>query len=44
MLDDAALKRFLAADMAFHLLIVRTAGNERIMQLVKQTRTISPLF
>jgi len=44
MLDDAALKRFLAADMAFHLLIVRTAGNERIMQLVKQTRTISRLF
>ena len=44
MLEDTALKRFLAADMAFHLLIVRTAGNERIMQLVKQSRTISRLF
>jgi DNA-binding GntR family transcriptional regulator len=30
--------------MAFHLLIVRTAGNSRIMKLVKQTRTISRLF
>ncbi len=43
-LEDVALKRFLAADMAFHLLIVRTAGNSRIMKLVKQTRTISRLF
>ena len=43
-LDGAALKRFLAADMAFHLLIVRTAGNERIMHLVKQTRALSRLF
>lgn len=44
MLEDMPLKRFLAADMAFHLLIVRTAGNSRIMKLVKQTRTISRLF
>lgn len=43
-LEGTALKRFLAADMAFHLLIVRTAGNLRIMKLVKQTRTISRLF
>jgi DNA-binding GntR family transcriptional regulator len=43
-LEGAELKRFLAADMAFHLLIVRTAGNSRIMKLVKQTRTISRLF
>ncbi len=43
-LEGAELKRFLAADMAFHLLIVRTAGNARIMKLVKQTRTISRLF
>jgi len=44
MLDDAKLTRFLAADMAFHLLIVRTAGNERILELTKQSRTISRLF
>lgn len=43
-LEGVALKRFLAADMAFHLLIVRTAGNSRIMKLVKQTRTISRVF
>ncbi len=43
-LEGTELKRFLAADMAFHLLIVRTAGNSRIMKLVKQTRTISRLF
>ena len=44
MLEDGPLKRFLAADMAFHLLIVRTAGNSRIMKLVQQTRTIARLF
>lgn len=44
MLEDVPLKRFLAADMAFHLLIVRTAGNARIMKLVQQTRTISRVF
>ena len=43
-LEGTGLKRFLAADMAFHLLIVRTAGNLQIMKLVKQTRTISRLF
>ena len=43
-LTDESLKRFLAADMAFHLLIVRTAGNQRILDLTKQTRTISRLF
>jgi len=43
-LDDANLKRFLAADMAFHLLIVRSAGNQRILDLTKRTRTISRLF
>ncbi len=43
-LDGIPMRRFLAADMAFHLLIVRTAGNSRIMKLVKQTRTISRVF
>lgn len=44
MLEDVSLKRFLAADMAFHLLVVRTAGNSRVMKLVQQTRTISRVF
>ncbi len=43
-LGGVELRRFLAADMAFHLLIVRSAGNSQIMKLVKQTRTISRLF
>ncbi|HUT36396.1 MAG TPA: GntR family transcriptional regulator [Planctomycetota bacterium] len=43
-LDGASLRRFLAADLAFHLLLVRTAGNARLMKLVQQTRTISRVF
>ena len=44
MLDGTELERFLTAAMAFHLLIVRTAGISRIMKLVQQTRTISRVF
>jgi len=43
-LDDDLLRRFLAADMAFHLLIIRATDNSRIMKVIKETRTISRIF
>lgn len=43
-LDDEMLRRFLAADMTFHLLILRAAGNRLILDTVRDTRTISQIF
>ena len=43
-LDDEMLRRFLAADMTFHLLIIRAAGNRLILDTVRDTRTISQIF
>lgn len=42
--DMPTLRRFLAADLAFHLLIVRAAGNQRILQTIHETRTVSQIF
>jgi DNA-binding GntR family transcriptional regulator len=38
------LQSFLAADMAFHILVVRASGNERILKAIRETRTISQIF
>lgn len=43
-LDEAGLRRFLAADMAFHMLIIEAAGNRRMIDAVKNMRTISRIF
>jgi DNA-binding GntR family transcriptional regulator len=43
-LDEAALRKFLAADMAFHLLIIEASGNRRMIQVVKNMRTLSRVF
>lgn len=43
-LDLAALRRFLAADLTFHLLIVKAAGNQRILSTIRETRTMSQIF
>jgi len=43
-LDIAALRRFLAADLTFHLLIVKAAGNQRILNTIRETRTMSQIF
>lgn len=43
-LDEAGLRRFLAADMAFHLLIIEASGNRRMIQVVKNMRTLSRVF
>ncbi|TWT29780.1 HTH-type transcriptional repressor CsiR [Posidoniimonas corsicana] len=38
------LRRFLAADLAFHTLIIASAGNKRLNKLMEQTRTVSLMF
>lgn len=43
-LDLAGLRRFLAADLTFHLLIVKAAGNQRILNTIRETRTMSQIF
>jgi DNA-binding GntR family transcriptional regulator len=40
-LDEPSLRRFLEADMAFHMLIIESAGNRRIMEVVRNMRTLS---
>jgi DNA-binding GntR family transcriptional regulator len=43
-LEDEALRRFLAADMAFHLVIIASAGNRRLLDMIQQTRSVSLMF
>lgn len=38
------LQSFLAADMAFHMLIIRASCNRRIQRTIAETRTISRIF
>jgi DNA-binding GntR family transcriptional regulator len=42
--DVNMLRQFLAADMTFHLLIVKAAGNQRILNTIRETRTMSQIF
>ena len=39
-----SLRRFLAADMAFHMLILASAGNRRLTDLIENTRSVSSMF
>ena len=43
-LDEDELRRFLAADMAFHLAIVQAAGNRQVMNAVHASRSILRIF
>lgn len=43
-LDEAQMQRFLCADMRFHMLLLRTAGNRRIMKVVAETRVLTRIF
>ncbi|MCO6046235.1 GntR family transcriptional regulator [Aeoliella sp. ICT_H6.2] len=43
-LEGDALSRFLAADMAFHMLIISSARNRRLGEILEQTRSISSMF
>lgn len=43
-LDQGLLNRFLAADIAFHYLVISAAGNGQIAKVVRQTRAILNIF
>lgn len=43
-LDEPRLAQFLAADMAFHHLIIEAAGNRRIARVVQETETVARIF
>jgi len=43
-LDEDMLRRFLAADMAFHAILLRAAGNGRIMKSVDDLRVLTRIF
>ena len=43
-LEGELLRRFLAADMAFHMMIVRAAANSRIFKVVADSRVVSQVF
>jgi DNA-binding GntR family transcriptional regulator len=43
-LDHGFLNRFLAADMAFHYLMISASGNAQIAKVVRQTRAILNIF
>jgi DNA-binding GntR family transcriptional regulator len=43
-LGGAKLLRFLAADMGFHMILVRAAGNERIQKIVADSRVLIRIF
>ncbi|MGE3803896.1 MAG: GntR family transcriptional regulator [Gemmataceae bacterium] len=42
--DAAGLKRLLAADLAFHMILVRAAGNRRILDMVADSRVLTRIF
>lgn len=43
-LDEELLSRFFNADIAFHLLIIRAAGNARILDIVSEFRVVQRVF
>lgn len=43
-LDDAEMQAFLATDLKFHMLLLRLAGNRRIMKVVADTRLLTRIF
>lgn len=43
-LDPAAMESFLALDMRFHMLLLRAAGNHRILKVVRDTRLMIRIF
>jgi len=43
-LEGALLRRFLSADMGFHLALLRAAGNRRILKVLSDTHMLSRIF
>lgn len=44
LLQGNDLLRFLAIDMAFHMLIIQATGNSRLLKTVKDTQSLSQIF
>lgn len=43
-LDAEGMRRFLAADMSFHLLLINATGNRHIMKIVSDSHVMSQIF
>lgn len=43
-LDAAQMQRLLSADLGFHLLLLRAAGNQRMMKIVSESRLLTGIF
>jgi len=43
-LDGEQMQRFMAADLAFHSLLIRCAGNRRILKVLSSTRLLIRIF
>lgn len=43
-LSEAKLRRLLAADMGFHLMLIQAAGNRHIMKIVADSHVLSRVF
>ncbi len=43
-LEAAEMKRFLALDLHFHNLLLRTSGNQRLTKVVRDTRLLLQIF
>lgn len=43
-LDDAQMRGFMATDLAFHSLLLRLAGNQRIAKVVQDTNVLIRIF
>lgn len=43
-LDAAQMRRLLSADLGFHLVLLRAAGNRRLMKIVADSRLLTSVF
>ena len=43
-LEGTSLRRFLAFDMAFHLLIISAAGNKKLFKVAQRTGSVAHVF
>ncbi|MDB6117981.1 MAG: transcriptional regulator [Verrucomicrobiaceae bacterium] len=43
-LDAAQMQRLLGADLGFHLMLLRVAGNHRMMKIVSDSRLLTGIF
>lgn len=43
-LEGSLMQRFLAADLGFHMVVIRAADNARIMKIVHETHVLTRIF